>query len=638
MKSTADNGMLEGTMIDELGRKEQVDLLNTIDKLRDLGISDHVGLPQLIVCGDQSSGKSSVLEAITRLRFPTGSDVCTMFATELTLRRATSTHVNVSIKPGSARSESQKKRLAEFNESLTTPEKFPGIIDAAKEHMHNVSEESVHSFFNDILRVEITGPDVLQLTIVDLPGLIHVPEEEKSNDDAVVQHLVESYMANKRSIILAVISASANMSLQKVISLMRQHDPDRARTLGIITKLDTLDDGSEVQQRYLKLAKNQDIVLKHRWHALRNRDFPSRNSSAKERDDVERAFFDNAVWKPLSRTDVGIDALRRKLSTVLLQQIRCELPSLIVGIGSQIDECKSELHQLGEPRPDIGDQKIYLTSICEAYQKIATFAVSGLYECDPFFRDSSPDDKSRKNLRASLQLFNEQFSDVMYNKGHAWELPKYEQQTAAPGYPNPLNETIAQPPEHTNLKFVEDMRDTMLLERRCEPIGMIHPSHVGTLLQNHSKPWRGIAEKHLSRTWEAVKIFLESVISHLTDTTTCAALMAEKIYPMLDDKWDELTTKLEELLFPTRCHPLTYAPEYIDFVCPKPAVNSENQVEGKLADHTGSAQNAHQVYLAGNRDYNYLYMYQVMIKQYNVSCIQVPLSIASKFTPCYPGI
>ena len=79
-----------------LQSKDHEELLNIIDKLRSQGISRYIDLPQLIVCGDQSSGKSSVLEAVSGLRFPTKDNLCTRFATELILRRVScSSHIHV---------------------------------------------------------------------------------------------------------------------------------------------------------------------------------------------------------------------------------------------------------------------------------------------------------------------------------------------------------------------------------------------------------------------------------------------------------------------------------------------------------------------------------------------------------------
>jgi phage gp29-like protein len=94
-----------------LQSKDHRDLLDIIDKLRSQGISRFVDLPQIIVCGDQSSGKSSVLEAISGMSFPTKDNLCTRFATELILRRNPLVGVKVHINPGPDRSDEEKKRL-----------------------------------------------------------------------------------------------------------------------------------------------------------------------------------------------------------------------------------------------------------------------------------------------------------------------------------------------------------------------------------------------------------------------------------------------------------------------------------------------------------------------------------------------
>lgn len=74
-------------------------LLQKIDKLFACGVGDYIGLPQLVVVGDQSSGKSSVLEGLTNLPFPRDSGLCTRFATQITFRRAPETNISVSIIP-----------------------------------------------------------------------------------------------------------------------------------------------------------------------------------------------------------------------------------------------------------------------------------------------------------------------------------------------------------------------------------------------------------------------------------------------------------------------------------------------------------------------------------------------------------
>ncbi|KAJ5360680.1 Dynamin [Penicillium concentricum] len=91
-------------------QSQQSELLDKIDELRAIGIGGLVGLPQIIVCGNQSSGKSSVLEAISRVRFPSKSNICTRFATEIVLRRSPTEKIKVSIEPEDSRKDEQEQQ------------------------------------------------------------------------------------------------------------------------------------------------------------------------------------------------------------------------------------------------------------------------------------------------------------------------------------------------------------------------------------------------------------------------------------------------------------------------------------------------------------------------------------------------
>ena len=91
-----------------------VDLLEKIDRLFACNVGEYVDLPQLVVVGDQSSGKSSVLEALTRLPFPRESGLCTRFATQITFRRSQETHVTVSVIPAQDASEEHKTAAGDW--------------------------------------------------------------------------------------------------------------------------------------------------------------------------------------------------------------------------------------------------------------------------------------------------------------------------------------------------------------------------------------------------------------------------------------------------------------------------------------------------------------------------------------------
>ncbi|KAI1657055.1 P-loop containing nucleoside triphosphate hydrolase protein [Daldinia decipiens] len=314
-----------------LQSKDHKILMDIIDKLRSMGINRYVNLPQIVVCGDQSSGKSSVLQAISGMSFPTKDNLCTRFATELILRH-TNEHIEekcrVSISPGIDRSAEEKERLEKFQYS-EIPDNFNfnigALVDKAKEVM-GVGSDQGRTFCKDVLRIELSGPTQPHLTIVDLPGLFRAGNREQSAEDAaIVQSLVLSYMKNPRSIILAVVSAQGNFALQDVTQHAREIDIRGERTLGLITKPDTLDVGSASERDYFDLAQNRDVKFRLGWHVMRNRDFKSRDVTNEEWDQAEAEFFGQGVWAGLPRSQKGSVSLRTRLSEVLKEQILKQL-------------------------------------------------------------------------------------------------------------------------------------------------------------------------------------------------------------------------------------------------------------------------------------------------------------------------
>lgn len=384
--------------------KDQLDLLDSVDSLRSQGISHYVSLPQIIVCGDQSSGKSSVLEAISGVSFPIKSNLCTRFPTELVLRKTSHIGVSVSIVPHHSRSEPEQLSLSSFHEKLDGFEGLSILIENAKAAMGILTHG--RAFSKDLLRVEVSGPDRPHLTIVDLPGLIHSETRQQSASDVeLVQDVVQSYMKEPRSIILAVVSAKNDYANQIVLKLARAADKKGVRTLGVITKPDTLVAGSESEAMYVSLARNQDVEFRLGWHVLRNLDSETGEWSLADRVVEEEKFFSQGIWEELSRSLLGVDTLRDRLSKVLLKQIAVELPSLIDEIEIKSNDCRSRLDKLEEPRATSAEQQLYLLHISQSFQSLVKAAVDGTYN-DPFFDDAKSEPGYQKRIRAVMQNLN----------------------------------------------------------------------------------------------------------------------------------------------------------------------------------------------------------------------------------------
>jgi hypothetical protein len=257
------------------------------------------------------------------------------------------------------------------------------VVEEAKQAMGLDSNNKV--FSADILRVEISGPSQPHLTMVDLPGLFLAGNKDQSEEDAkLVRGLVLSYMKKPRSIILAVVSAKSDFALQQVTRHARALDPDGSRTLGLITKPDTLDRGSDSERFYVELAQNQDVKFRLGWYVLRNRSYASRDTSTAERDEAELELFSTGLWTTLDAAQLGVANLRVRMSNVLYDQIANQLPSVLENVETGIHESKQKLSRLGDARGSVAEQRRHLFRISTSFTTLAQASIDGNYT-DPFF-------------------------------------------------------------------------------------------------------------------------------------------------------------------------------------------------------------------------------------------------------------
>ncbi|KAM3539202.1 hypothetical protein ARSEF1564_007893, partial [Beauveria bassiana] len=532
--------------LEQLCSREHLHLLNAVDSLRSQGVSHYISLPQIIVCGDQSSGKSSVLESISGVSFPVKSSLCTRFPTELILRKTTISSINVSIVPHHSRSESDKESLSKFHENLPDFKDLPALVDSAKSAMGVMTVGK--AFSADILRIEVNGPDRPHLTIVDLPGLIHSENKHQSASDIqLINNVVQGYMKEPRSIILAVVSAKNDYANQIVLKLAREADPRGTRTLGVITKPDTLIPGSGSEKMFVSLARNQDVEFRLGWHVLRNRDTEAENWTFDERDSAELQFLSSGAWERLSSKDLGIKSLRDRLSDVLVRQIVSELPNLIEEIGESSAQCQKRLDKLGLPRETIYEQRMYLIQISQSFQAMLRATIDGTYN-DPYFGDAMSSTGYHKRTRAVVQNLNRAFAEDMAHNGRRYKVVADVNNAASES-----SELL------TREGYIKKIVLIIQRGRGKELPGMFNPMVVTELFKELSSPWSKIAESHVQKVWEAVRLSLSHLVTHIADTTTVKAILTRVFEPKLDFLRQALYEKLSGLLKPHQSgHPITY--------------------------------------------------------------------------------
>ncbi|KAJ5751807.1 hypothetical protein N7520_008724 [Penicillium odoratum] len=561
---------VDGEALNQL-QVEQGWLLDTIDDLRNIGISGLVDLPQLIVCGNQSSGKSSVLEAISRVRFPVKSNICTRFATEVSLRRHPVTRFKVSIEPGASRvSEADREKVREFApEAFTNSDQLPALIEQAKECMGIQSEKGVS---DDVLKIEISGPDKPELTLVDLPGLYYSKSANQGAEGiSIARGLTEQYMKSPRSIILATVSAKADYHLQEVLDIAAKFDPTRDRTIGIITQPDRVEQHSEEEDTWLEIAKNEKIRLRLGWHTLRNRSFETRDTSDEERDNLERQFFNQGRWSTVARDSVGIDSLRRRLSGILLEHIRHSLPELIQDIEKKLLDRQTKFAKIGAPRSTLQQQKGFLLALSSNFERITNQALNGMYT-DGFFAESDNSHSfaisDTRRLRATIRQLNEYFAEAMERYGCKIRIIGVNEDTLPTStfFANPYTQ-IRLPLSKHRQDVEKEIDQQARRNRGIELPGAANQLLVGSVFRDQSQPWEQIARVHLVRTWEAVESFVNLVLQYLTDERTYQLLMGSILAPQLQNMKDGLLSKLDELTaYNKRGHPLPLGKSFLQRV------------------------------------------------------------------------
>jgi hypothetical protein len=537
----------------DLCSQDQLELLDSIDALRSQGINHYVSLPQIIVCGDQSSGKSSVLEAISGVPFPVKGNTCTRFPTELILRKASNISVSVSIIPHESAEHAAKDKLASYHEKLDNFDSLPTVIEHAKSAMGIFSHGN--AFSKDLLRIEITGPHHPHLTIVDLPGLIHSEtKHQTAHDVQLIQDVVRSYMQEQRSIILAVISAKNDFANQIVLKLARQADPKGTRTLGVITKPDVLIPNSESEAMFISLAKNQDVEFRLGWHVLRNMDSDMGESTLSQRDIQEVEFFSKGTWNELPQSIRGISKLRGRLSKLLLSQIASELPNVVLEIESKRQACRSKLDKFGVPRGTVEEQRRYLLQISQSFQLLVKASVDGTYN-DSFFGDSMSEVGYNKRIRAVVQSLGRNFATTMTANGHYRHIVTSKKN----GVKIPDNCITI-----TEADFIDHIQGLMERTAGRELPGTFSPMIVANLFADQCSPWDSIVRKHVDRVWKAAKTFIHHVIEHVADMATSKALLKKVIDPGLDHILQTLRLELTKIVAQHQsCHPITYNRDFI---------------------------------------------------------------------------
>ncbi|KAG8391944.1 hypothetical protein BUALT_Bualt01G0239700 [Buddleja alternifolia] len=311
-------------------------------------------LPSIAVVGGQSSGKSSVLESIVGKDFlPRGSGIVTRRPLVLQLHRI-----------------DEGREYAEFGH--LPRKRFTDFAAVRKEISDETDRETGHSrqISTVPIYLSIYSPYVVNLTLVDLPGLTKVAVDGQPESVVMdIENMVRSYIEKPNCIILAISPANQDLATSDAIKISREVDPKGERTFGVLTKIDLMDKGTDA----VDILEGKAYRLQFPWIGVVNRSQQDINKNvdmiaARHR---EREYFaQTPEYKHLGHR-MGSEYLGKVLSKHLESVIKSRIPGLQSLISKTIIELESELSRLGKPiATDAGGKLYMIMEICRIFDGI----------------------------------------------------------------------------------------------------------------------------------------------------------------------------------------------------------------------------------------------------------------------------
>ncbi|OMP08249.1 hypothetical protein COLO4_06649 [Corchorus olitorius] len=361
-------------------------LLDAIDRLRLLMVmKEGIQLPTIVVVGDQSSGKSSVLESLAGVNLPRSQGICT--------------RVPLIIRLQNHASSSPSELYLEYNGKVV-PVDEPHIATAINLATDEVAGHG-KGISNTPLTLVVKKYGVPDLTMVDLPGITRVPVHgQPENIYEQIRDIIMQYITPKESIILNVLSATVDFSTCESIRMSQMVDKTGERTLAVVTKAD------RAPEELLEKVTADDVNIGLGYVCVRNR---VGDESYEEARKEEAALFE--THPQLSRIDksiVGIPVLAQKLVQIQANIIARCLPVIVKNISEKLNANVAELEKMPKALTSVADaMTAFMRIIGAAKESLRSLLWRGGF-------DEVPDDSAKHGTARLVEMFN-QFSHKLRN-------------------------------------------------------------------------------------------------------------------------------------------------------------------------------------------------------------------------------
>lgn len=344
---------------DLLGQDKEI--LNIGNVLNSIFINrGDIDIPQLVVVGSQSSGKSSILNSILGMDIlPTGSNMVTRGPLQLELIQT---------------KKEIKACFGEYVESTwmnlnEIPIDFPNPSDEQKAEIRSMIKQLTNQYAGNDMNItdspiylRIYSPNIPNLSLVDLPGLTMVACTDKGQPKDIkerIRNLIGTYIKNKSSLIMAVMPARTDIEADIALDLIKEYDPRCERTIGILTKIDLMNEGTDITH-LLENKVSKDLQLGHGYYAIKNRNKleMERMTVIEGLKDEYRFFGEHPIYSNQRYKEfMGIPCLCRNLSGLLVKSLKKSFPRILEKINRDLESNSQALNKLGDPIPQEDSMK-----------------------------------------------------------------------------------------------------------------------------------------------------------------------------------------------------------------------------------------------------------------------------------------
>ncbi|NXQ80571.1 MX protein, partial [Nyctibius grandis] len=340
--------------------------IDLIDSLRELGVEKDLALPAIAVIGDQSSGKSSVLEALSGVALPRGNGIVTRCPLELKLKRIPA-------------SQAWKGKICYRN--VSTELQNASEVEKAIREVQDIVAGTRGAISGELISLEIWSPDVPDLTLIDLPGIARVAMGNQPKDiGQQIKMLLKKVIGCKETLNLVVVPCNVDIATTEALKMAQEVDPNGERTLGILTKPDLVDRGTE--ESVVNIVRNLVIPLRKGYMIVKCRgqqDICNKMSLAAALQQ-ERIFFEtHKHFRILMKEGrATIPQLAEKLTNELVKHITKTLPTLEKQIREMLQRTLQDLQKYRRVTPSTESEKlIFLTDLIKLFNQDISQTIRG---------------------------------------------------------------------------------------------------------------------------------------------------------------------------------------------------------------------------------------------------------------------